>query len=145
MALGDKQEELTLNVPVATDLASFLPVSNRGEDHFAEHLATVRSETVQVERLDAIWDTMVGGDRAMVKVDTQGWERHVLEGASGVLDRIVGLQVELSVNSYYDGAPDYLEMLAWLRELGFSPTWFHPISWHDGSLGEIDCVLCRAG
>lgn len=144
LALGDTAGSRTLVVPAAGDLASFLPVSERGREHFADHLAASTEERVDVVRLDAIWDELIRADRAVVKIDTQGWDRRVLEGSSGALARIFGIQTELAINGYYEGVPDYLEMLAWLRSLGFEPVWFHPVSWHRGVLGEADCLLRRA-
>jgi FkbM family methyltransferase len=143
LALGHETGERTLVVTDATDLASFLAVSERGREHFGEHLDNPVEETVAVARLDGVWDDLVRADRALVKIDTQGWDRRVVEGAAGVLDRIAGIQTELAVNGYYEGAPDYLELLAWLRGLGFEPVWFHPVTWHLGVLGEVDCLLRR--
>ncbi len=144
LAIGDQPERRSLAVTAATDLASFLPVSERGREHFADHLAGPSEEAVDVVRLDEVWDELIRADRAVVKIDTQGWDRHVLEGSSGVFAMIFGIQTELSVNGYYEGAPDYLDMLAWLRSLGFEPVWFHPVSWHRGVLGEADCLLRKA-
>ena len=59
------------------------------------------------------------GDRLFLKLDVQGYERKVLEGAGRTLPRIVGLRVELSVSQYYEGEPQMLEMMNYLYGLGF--------------------------
>jgi FkbM family methyltransferase len=144
LALGATARLAELSIPGGdTSIASLCAVNDRGKDHFADLLHDTHVETVEVVRLDDVWDDLISGDRAMVKLDTQGQDRAVLEGALDVMDRIVGIQTELSVNGYYEGAPDYIEMLEWLRDAGYEPVWFHPVSWHDGVLGELDCLLRR--
>ena len=51
----------------------------------------------------------------LLKTDTQGWDLEVIEGAAGCLERVVALQVELSVRPIYEGSPGWLEVLARLR------------------------------
>jgi hypothetical protein len=47
-----------------------------------------------------------GAERLMVKVDTQGFGQRVLDGAEGILDRVVGLQTEIAIRHYYEGVPN---------------------------------------
>jgi FkbM family methyltransferase len=145
LALGEQREQKAINVTVSSDLASFLPVSERGRRHFGALIERAKNqELVDVVRLDEVFDDLIGDvKRAVMKVDTQGWDMAVLRGATGVLDRIVGLQVEMAVNPYYDRAPSYLDVLQWLRAFGFEPTGFFPVTWDEGVLAEIDCTLQR--
>jgi hypothetical protein len=50
---------------------------------------------------------------------------------------------ELSLQAFYEGAPDYLEVLAWLRRRGFAPVDLDPGAMHDALLAEVDCLLRR--
>jgi hypothetical protein len=54
-----------------------------------------------------------------LKIDVQGCERQVLDGASTLLPRVVALQTELNVLPLYHGAPDYKELMAHLEQLGY--------------------------
>jgi hypothetical protein len=82
---------------------------------------------VPMARLDGLFDRHVTDkDRAFLKIDTQGTEASVLEGAAGVLDSIHGIQLELSIVPVYQGEPGYVEMIGHLAGLGFQPALFIP-------------------
>jgi FkbM family methyltransferase len=139
-ALGDREERRAIQIPVTDDLASFLKPTDRGLA-VLPHLADTRVETVEVRRLEDVLGDR--GTRIFLKVDTQGWDMHVLRGASSLLDRIVAVQIELALDPLYKGADDYLSMLGWLRDAGFAPTAYFPVLVVGGRLYEIDCLLRR--
>lgn len=145
LALGRARGDATMQVPADTSLASCLPLTDRGNEHFAAYLHDLTEEVVAVDRLDNVWDGLVRGARVVVKIDVQGAEAAVLEGAEGVLPLILGAQIEMSVAGYYEGAADYLEILQRLRAAGFEAAAFNPVSWHNGIVGELDVVVARAG
>lgn len=105
-------------------------------------------QRVPLARLDRLFDELVAGldaPRVFLKMDTQGSDLDVFAGASGCLDRIVGLQSELSVLPLYEGMPDYMTALATYRAAGFEVTGFFPVFRIQPELvlGEVDCVLVR--
>ena len=59
------------------------------------------------------------GDRLFLKLDVQGYERKVLEGARQSLARVIGVRVEMSVSRCYEDEPLLSEMFSYLHELGF--------------------------
>lgn len=56
-----------------------------------------------------------------LKIDVQGAELQVLEGASSVLERCEIIQLEVPLLPYNEGAPSMLEVLAYMDERGFVP------------------------
>ena len=85
------------------------------------------------------------GERLFLKSDTQGYDMHVVRGARGVLDRVVGLQVELSVRQVYIGSPDYLDGIAELQNLGYDVTGLFPVQRDRAErVVNFGCVLIRA-
>jgi hypothetical protein len=83
--------------------------------------------TAPLARLDEVFGQYAGcDDRVLLKIDTQGTESAVLRGASGILDRIRGIQLELSIVPVYQGECNYLDMIAALKGLGFEPALFIP-------------------
>jgi len=97
-----------------------------------------------VRRLDKVFDQYVRpDDKTYLKIDVQGYEMHVLEGATAVLDRIVGLQIEMSLVPMYEGGPLFGDIVAWANAHGFAlmgiePGFAHPVS---GRLLQFDGVF----
>jgi FkbM family methyltransferase len=84
--------------------------------------------------------------RPFLKMDTQGGDLAVVEGAGDIIDRFVGIQTELSISQIYEGAPHMTEVLAQLNARGFEPSALVPNN--EGffpRLVEIDCILFRRG
>jgi FkbM family methyltransferase len=61
------------------------------------------TEKVQVVKLDTITKSFSNGnnDIILLKIDTQGFEKQVIQGAKKILPSILGLQVELSLTQLY--------------------------------------------
>ena len=126
MALGDRAEPLTLNLSPTSDMSSALPMTEEMNE-LLDSAAFTGTETVPQNRLDAVFDDFAGpGDTVLLKSDTQGYDRAVLDGAAGILDRIRAIQLELSIVPVYVGEPSWREMTDHLDGLGFSPALFIP-------------------
>jgi len=84
-----------------------------------------RQEQVAVVSLDKV---EIPFQRPFLKTDTQGFDLRVLDGAHSLLsDRIVGAQVELSVIPIYEAMPEFLEVIASMRQRGFTLTGMFPV------------------
>jgi hypothetical protein len=80
----------------------------------------VGEETIRVERLDDVAAEIVGAnDTVFLKIDTQGFERHVLAGGPDILARCVGLQLELSFVPLYEGGMLIDEAISMAYAAGF--------------------------
>lgn len=80
----------------------------------------VRSETVPMRRLDAIGESYLKPDsKLFIKVDAQGYEHEVLKGATGLLNRAVGLHLEILFTPLYEGQISYDELIRESKSLGF--------------------------
>lgn len=106
----------------------------------------VGSETTSVRRLDDLIPPLVApGERLFLKIDVQGAEEDVLEGAAGLMSAVLGMQVELSTVELYEGQKLMPEMLAQLARLGFSLWDLSPV-YVDAATGRVlqyDGVFCR--
>jgi FkbM family methyltransferase len=145
-ALGDTEGEVALHVAALSDFSSILNLSGYGAGTFTG--ATVsRSLQVPIHRLDAVFDELLPGmqkRRVFLKSDTQGYDLHVLRGAQGCLHRVLGVQIELSLQPIYDGMPDIADALRALRYAGYDPVGFAPVSTDpSGAVVELDCVAQR--
>ncbi len=147
MALGAEAGEIEINVSNDSDMSSFLPM--RGEIlQVSPTSRTVAREQVRVATLDAVFaDYARDADRVLLKIDTQGYERPVLEGAERALARIEGVQLELSLVPLYDGETTWLAMIDYLERRGFEPRLIIPgyFDRHLVRLLQVDGVFFRAG
>jgi FkbM family methyltransferase len=60
-------------------------------------------------------------DRVFVKVDTQGYEKQVLDGFGDAWPRIAGIQMEMSLFSLYSGEALFMELTKRIMDEGFEP------------------------
>jgi FkbM family methyltransferase len=119
-ALGSKRGTICINVSENILSSSILPMRST---HLtaAPQSQYVDRQTVAIERLDELAAPLIPPEGGiLIKVDTQGYEKEVLEGATGLLDRTVAMQLELSLVPLYESAPSFVEMIDYLRDRGFA-------------------------
>lgn len=144
LALGDRAGTFPLNVTASTSVSSFLvPTAQYAAGYVGGRIQ--RIEEVEVARLDAIFDELCTGSGVFLKTDTQGYDLRVVEGAAGCLDRIVGVQIEMSVIPIYEGATGYVDALRFMQQHGFTATGIFPIVRDDRlRVYEFDGIFVRA-
>lgn len=120
MAIGDRDGEITINISANDRSSSVLEVLDKHIDA-APDSAYIDSETVKLSSLDTVVPKYLKPefDSVFLKIDVQGFERQVLEGATKILPRIKGIQLELSLVPLYQGQPHYVDMLKFLERLGY--------------------------
>lgn len=144
LALGAERTSMSINVTSGSVHSSFLrpdeaAVERTGLENQRLNSRVVRTEQVEVRTLD---DVVGGIDSKSIylKMDTQGYDRQVLEGARHCVDRLAGLQTEAAMQTLYVGATGYQEMTAFVTSLGFRLSGFFPVN-HDADLGLIECDM----
>lgn len=65
------------------------------------------------------WQYLNMGLNVFIKIDTQGYEDKVLEGAKEILGKSKGIQVELSGEELYQGSALWLDIVHKLYALNF--------------------------
>lgn len=119
MALGGSQSVLEINLAgnsASSSLLAMLP----SHAEAAPSSKYTGKEKVEVRRLDDVdLSAIRDAKKIFLKIDTQGYEKPVLLGSTGLIDRVVGVQLEMSVIPLYDGQALYPELSAWLDEAGF--------------------------
>lgn len=145
-ALGDKNEEKIINVYKSTDFSSFLTVNDYAKKVW-HTLDEVVPETVKVSRLEDVWDELTGKlgcENYMLKLDTQGFDKFVFDGARNCLKHISVLQSELSLIPVYDGMVHIYNALKEFHDFNYFISGMYPIN-RDESLSviEYDCVLVK--
>jgi FkbM family methyltransferase len=119
VALGAEPGTATINVASNSDSSSLLPMLD-AHRAAAPSVTYVAGETIKVERLDDVCADVVGtAQSAFLKLDTQGFERAVLQGGPETVARCVGLQLELSFIPLYGGGMLADEAISWAYDQGF--------------------------
>jgi FkbM family methyltransferase len=119
MALGSSDEERFINIAGNSQSSSLMEM--RPEHSISEpSSAYVGKEKIVVRKTDTIMDDFYeAGDHLLLKIDTQGFEKEVLAGAVQSLNRIAGIQLEMSLIMLYEGETLYADMISFLKEKGF--------------------------
>ena len=102
---------------------------------------------VEMVTLSEAIDRHVGTDeRLFVKVDAQGYESRILAGATEGLNRIQGLQLELSIVPLYEGSATLGTLIGEAERLGFTLMSIEPgfSDQRSGRLLQADGLFFRA-
>jgi FkbM family methyltransferase len=146
MALGQRAGAIAIEVSAESDMSSILPQSALLRQ-ISPSSAVVGRETVPLCRLDEVAASyLCPDDRAFLKIDVQGYEAEVLSGAGGLLERLAGVQLEMSLVPLYQGERDFRGLLDDLAALGFEPWLFLP-GYFERKLArqlQLDGVFMRA-
>lgn len=145
-ALGAESGEAEINVDPRA-LSSLLPASEFGKA-WKPRMGRSRKETIQLRRLDELWDEIVDGlpePRVLLKLDTQGFDLPAFAGAGERTADIAAVQTEVSIIPIYDGMPDFTEHLQTFLDAGFDLSGMTPVTFADDSLRviEFDALLVR--
>jgi hypothetical protein len=146
MALGERDGEAEIEVSAEPDMSSLLPQSDLLR-RISPSSKVIARERISLRRLDSVYDGLVApGARAYLKADTQGTEPRVLEGARGVLGRIIGVELEMSLVPCYEGERGFRETIDALADDGFVLHLLLP-GYFERKLGrqlQVDGVFYRA-
>lgn len=118
-AIGSQDGEIEMNISGHETSSSILEIS---EAHLraAPSSATVAKETVNISRLDSLLNRLIlPAQRIYLKADVQGYELQVMQGATELLKLTRAVELELSLTPMYEGAPEMVEMLEYMKGLGF--------------------------
>lgn len=119
-AVGAQPGELSINVAANSFSSSILPMTSAHSDA-APGSEFVGTETVAVTTVaDLVREHGVDADRSLLKIDTQGYESAVLDGAAGLLGRFAAITLELSFVPLYEGQQLFDELVARLRGAGYT-------------------------
>jgi FkbM family methyltransferase len=145
IGLGDREEERVLHIAANSQSSSFLAMDAAHVDAAPESAFMGESRAL-IRRLEGVFSNYcLHNMRAFLKVDTQGFEKRVMEGAAGVLDRVPLVQLECSLVPLYRDAEVIEDLISYMRGLGYDPvdlrsTFRHASSCH---LMQIDMLFLR--
>ncbi|MGI9220529.1 MAG: FkbM family methyltransferase [Woeseiaceae bacterium] len=145
VAVGDSAGEIDIHIAGNSVSSSLLKML---DSHVAAAptSAYIGTERTDVRTLDDLAAQLVAADaRSFLKIDTQGYEAQVLNGASETLNKVLGVQLELSLVPLYEQQVMYDELVERIRALGFEiwaiwPALFDPGT---GRMVQADATFFR--
>lgn len=118
-ALGETERMATINVSAHSPSSSFLPMTDTHRNA-APGSDYIKEERIEIKTLDAVYNSLgIEGEKVFMKVDTQGYEKKVIDGAAKSLSEIKGIQLELSATKLYDGEENYYTMCSFMDDKNF--------------------------
>lgn len=144
-ALGDHLGVIDLNISGNSDSSSILPMLTT-HTSVAPESAYVGHESAPLITLDSVAPPYLkDAQAAFLKIDTQGYEWYVLDGAIATLAKVRGVQMELSMIPLYEGQRLWRESIERLESEGFvvwalEPVFVDPAT---GRTLQVDGVFYR--
>jgi FkbM family methyltransferase len=141
-AIGSETGEVWVNVSVNTQFSSIKSLSAKAASIDPDS-GIVGREKVVCTTLDEL---AASQGPTLIKIDTQGFEREVLKGATRALSQAAGVFMELPIIDVYDGSWSFLEAIRTMDELGFVPCQIDPVNHHQAdrmAAIEFDCLFRR--
>jgi FkbM family methyltransferase len=143
-AIGAETGEIEINISNNSVSSSVLPILEAHVTSWPDS-RYVATEKASVIRLDDFPLTKEN-EPTFLKVDTQGFEQQVLDGAPKLLQSLVGVQLEMSLAPLYEGQADFISLMNQMRKSGFDVWALNPgiSNWKTGRLLQVDGTFIRA-
>lgn len=140
-ALGADDGTHVIHLSAREDSSSLLPIG-KGQTTAFPGTGEVGEAVIEVRHLDGLDLEPLGP--TLLKIDVQGYESEVLEGAERTLAGVDDVYVEVSFRELYTGQKLAGEITEWLTERDFRPAGqYNP--WHDadGTVFQADYHFTR--
>jgi FkbM family methyltransferase len=145
-ALGTEEGEILFHRSTSSPSSSVLAMADLHKDAFPQS-AGGRAETVQIRRLDDVLADVKLAPDILLKLDVQGFEDRVLDGAPRVLAKSQMVITEVSFGSLYHGQASFDDIYGRLRHAGFTfhGTYTQLLHPSDGRVLQADAIFLRDG
>jgi FkbM family methyltransferase len=118
-AIGNKDINGVINVAgnsYSSSILNMLPMHLNS----APKSKYIAQEEIEIKKLDSIFNSFCNKeDRVMIKIDTQGYEKNVIDGANETLSNIKIIQLEMSLVPLYENEMLFIDMINFLDKKGF--------------------------
>jgi FkbM family methyltransferase len=144
-AIGSEDGEIEIHVSANSQSSSALNMLD-AHANAAPDSHYIGVEKVRLCQLDTLSRAYFKQDSsAFLKIDTQGFEDQVLNGANWTLDQVVGIQLELSLIPLYEGQRLFQELIQKVGERGFKLWSISPVfvNSQNGRLLQVDATFFK--
>jgi FkbM family methyltransferase len=145
LALSDCKGETTFNIMKGDQFSSISSPRHDQTQLFTENNTIEISIIVETDILENIYNELLSQydfSKPFLKLDTQGYDVHILKNAGNCINSFVGLQSELAIKKIYEDSVYYFDAIKYYESLGFTLSAFVPNNpGHFPILVETDCLM----
>jgi FkbM family methyltransferase len=142
--IGNYEGELPFNFNLDSQVSSFLEVGPDRLEAFPDD-KNIEIRNIPIAKLDSLIQISNIDEPILLKIDVQGFEKEVIEGAINVLKSVRWILIETSFLNLYNGEPNFVEMLDILKSLGFH--FKGPMNFHESpdkfNIIEMDALFVK--
>ena len=118
-AIGDENIKSVINIAGNSYSSSILNMLPKHVQSAPDSKYIAKQE-IEIKTLDSIYPFIINKeDKVMVKIDTQGFEKNVLDGAKASLNHILIIQLEMSIVPLYENEMLFNDMVQYIEDKGF--------------------------
>ncbi len=145
LALGAESGETTMHVNSHSHSSSILALGERHRRAFpsAREIGDIK---VKMSTLDLEMNSMFLERPVLLKLDVQGYEALVLEGATETLEKIDYVLLEASFRPMYVGEKTFMDIVRTMEGYGFE--FLRPVDWlsdpHNGEVLQVDALFVKS-
>lgn len=145
-AVGEKCGNVTINIAGNSAASSSILAMGKAHEEADPKANFIGSETVKLITLDSVFKNYVSSrSKCLLKIDVQGYEEHVLQGAAESIQRVDVVKLECSLVSLYEGDKTFEFYFDFFEKRGFKlfdvETGFsNPVT---GQLLQFDALFVR--
>lgn len=108
-----------INISKNSVSSSFLEMENLHIDKNPES-KFIKKEEVKIISLSEVFNKEKNSfKKNFLKIDTQGYEKEVLDSGENILDNFIGISCEISVQPLYKNEAKFLDIINYLNTKGF--------------------------
>lgn len=144
-AIGNCEGEIEINISGNSVSSSVLSMTN-AHSSVCERSVYIGAERTRICTLDSVSEQYLKKtNNSILKIDTQGYEWQVLEGASETLKQMKGVICESSLLPLYEGQYLWMDIIQRLEQEGFRLWAVQPafIDIRNGRTLQVDGVFFR--
>ena len=144
-AIGDHNGFIDINISKNSVSSSILPMMSSHSDAEGNSVY-IGSERTAIITLDSVEDAYLNdSSNCFIKIDTQGYESQVLDGAINTLKKAKGILCELSLVPLYEGQHLWKEIIERFEKEGFVLWSLHKAftDKRNGRTLQMDAVFLR--
>ena len=142
--VGNFNGDLPFNFNSDSQVSSFLGLGSDRVESFPKSV-TLDICNVPIQKLDSLSNQIDMDQPILLKIDVQGFEKEVIEGAGKFLASVEWVLIETSFAKLYDGEPTFTEMIDLMKGCGFD--FLGPVNFHENpdrtSIIEMDALFVR--